>query len=148
MRRRAQRTGPPEFTLTDTGPLVALVNVNNPYHEQANGILSRLPKVPLVTTWPCLTEAMYLLFQAGGYSAQDELWGWVADGLLRLHLPTEDEWQRMRELMAQYRDAPMDLADASVVVAAEVLPVSRVFTLDRHFYAYRKTDGSVLKVVQ
>lgn len=148
MRRKIRWAGLPEFTLTDTGPLVALVNVNDPYHEQADGILSRLPKVPLVTTWPCLTETMYLLFQAGGYSAQDELGGWVADGLLRLHLPTEVEWRRMRELMAQYRDAPMDLADASVVVAAEVLSVSRVFTLDRHFYAYRKTDRIVLEVVQ
>jgi len=144
--RRTRRAGPPEFTLTDTGPLVALVNANDPYHEQASSILSRLPKVPLVTTWPCLTEVMYLLFQAGGYSAQDELWEWVADGLLRLHLPSEDEWRRMRALMAQYRDAPMDLADASVVVAAEVLSTSKVFTLDRHFHAYRLEDGGAMEI--
>lgn len=146
MRRRTRRAGLPEFTLTDTGPLVALINVNDPYHEQADGILSRLPRVPLITTWPCITETMYLLYQAGGHAAQDELWGWIADGLLRLHLPTEDEWQRMRELMAQYQDAPMDLADASVVVAAEVLSVSRVFTLDRHFYAYRLEDGGAMEI--
>ena len=146
MSRRARRTGLPEFTLTDTGPLVALVNANDPYHDQANGILSRLPKVPLVTTWPCFTEAMYLLFQAGGYLAQEELWGWVADGLLRLYLPSEDEWRRMRALMEQYQDAPMDLADASVVVAAEALSLSKVFTLDRHFYAYRLEDSGVLEI--
>lgn len=138
----------PEFTLTDTGPLVALINANDPYHEKANGILSRLPKVPLITTWPCLTEAMYLLFQAGGQAAQDELWQWVADGLLRLYLPDEDEWRRMRELMAKYQDAPMDLADASIVTAAEALTLTRVFTLDRHFYAYRLANGNMLEVVQ
>ena len=146
MNRRTRWAGPPEFTLTDTGPLVALININDPYHGQAEGILSRLPRVPLITTWPCMTEAMYLLFQAGGYSAQEELWDWVADGLLSLHLPDESEWRRMRELMAQYRDAPMDLADAALVAAAESLSVSKVFTLDRHFYAYRLTDGSVMEV--
>jgi len=42
--------------------------------------------------------------------------------------------------MSQYHDAPMDLADASLVTAAELLKVRRIFTLDQHFYAYR-IDG-------
>jgi len=54
----------------------------------------------------------------------------------------------MRGLMAQYQDSPMDLADASLVAAAEALSLTRVFTFNRHFYAYRKTDGNVLEVVQ
>lgn len=35
--------------------------------------------------------------------------------------------------MEQYRDLPMDLADASLVVAAEMLNQKRIFTLDRGF---------------
>lgn len=31
----------------------------------------------------------------------------------------------------------MDFADASLVVAAEVLNITRILTLDRHFFAYR-----------
>ena len=54
----------------------------------------------------------------------------------------------MRELMARYEDAPMDLADASLVAAAEALSLTRVFTLDRHFYAYRLAGGDALEVVQ
>ena len=34
-------------------------------------------------------------------------------------------------LMEQYADLPMDLADASLVVAAEALTATRVFTIDR-----------------
>lgn len=49
--------------------------------------------------------------------------------------------------MAQYRDLPMDLADASLVAAAEATGWRRVFTLDRHFRAYRLRDGSTLDVV-
>jgi len=49
--------------------------------------------------------------------------------------------------MDKYRDALMDLADASVVAAAESLTQRRVFTLDRHFYADRTETGQALKVV-
>lgn len=83
---------------------------------------------------------MYLLWRAGGLLAQDELWGSLVDGLVVLHIPEATEWERMRALMQQYQDAPMDLADASLVVAAERLQFRRIFTLDRHFYAYR-IDG-------
>lgn len=44
--------------------------------------------------------------------------------------------------MRQYADHPMDLADASLVVAAEVLDTNRIFTIDRKdFAAYRIRRG-------
>ena len=49
---------------------------------------------------------------------------------------------RAFELMEQYRNHPMDLADASLVVAAETLGTTKVFTLDRtDFRAYRIRRG-------
>jgi len=39
--------------------------------------------------------------------------------------------------MLQYADAPMDFADASLVVAAENAGVDRILTFDRHFHAYQ-----------
>ncbi len=137
-----------DVNLTDTGPLVALIDANDRHHAQAVETLKRLPKVPLLTTWPCLTEAMYLLYQAVGYTAQEAVWQFVEKGALLLHLPSEDDWRRMRELMAVFQDAPMDMADASVVSAAERLSLHRVFTFDRHFYACRLANGDVLEVVQ
>ena len=136
------------MTLTDAGPIVALFDEADQLHAQAQAALVRLPKKPLMTTWPCFTESMYLLFQSIGYTAQEELWSWVADGLLRLHSPGENERPRMQELMSIFRDAPMDMADASLVAAAEELSLTRIFTFDRHFFAYRLADGSVLEVVQ
>jgi predicted nucleic acid-binding protein len=70
---------------------------------------------------------MYLLWRAGGLPAQEELWGYLADGLVVLHTPEAREGERMRVLMRQYRDTPMDLADASLVVAAERLNLRRIF---------------------
>ena len=70
-------------------------------------------------------------------SAQERVWEFAAKGLVNLHQPQTGEWERMRELMRQYAKTPMDLADASLVSAAERLGLSRIFTFDGHFYAYR-----------
>lgn len=48
------------------------------------------------------------------------------------HLP------RIATLMDQYRDLPMDLADASLVLLAEELGEGRIVSTDeRDFHAYR-----------
>jgi hypothetical protein len=83
----------------------------------------------------------------GRRRTQEELWGCLADGLVVLHTPQAREWERMQELMRQYSDTPMDLADASVVAAAEELGLVRVFTLDSHFHAYRISGKLPFEVV-
>lgn len=128
------------MTLCDTGPLVALIDGDDPNHARCVATLSALPPQPLLTTWPCLTEAMHLLMRAGGSPAQDQLWGYLADNLVTLHTPDAHEWKRMRTLMARYNDTPMDVADASLVVAAERLNLRRILSLDRHFHAFRVAD--------
>jgi|SRR5579875_1973751 predicted nucleic acid-binding protein len=135
------------MTLCDTGPLVALIDRDDLHRERCVEALKVLPPRPLLVTWPCLTEAMYLLGRAGGMAAQEELWGYLADRLVVLHAPQDREWERMRELMRQYSDARMDLANASVVTAAEYLGLVRVFTLDSHFYAYRISGKLPFEIV-
>lgn len=133
--------------LTDTGPLIALLDKSQgKQHEQCRSTLLTFTS-PLVTTREVRTETMYLLGRELGYPGQKALWQLRSSGALTLHLSSNTELNRMEELMDKYRDAPMDLADASLVAAAETLNLSRVFTLDRHFYAYRLADGSALEVV-
>lgn len=135
------------MTLCDAGPLVALIDRDDANHARCVAALAQLPAGGLLTTWPAFTEAMYLLGRAGGLQAQDTLWGYLADGLVRL-LPTEPgEYDRMRTLMRQYQDTPMDLADASLVVAAERTALRRIFSLDRHFRTYRIHASEAFEVV-
>jgi predicted nucleic acid-binding protein len=54
---------------------------------------------------------------------------------------------RMPALMQQYRDLPMDLADASLVALAEEQRLVEVFTLDRDFRVYRLPDGRAFRVL-
>lgn len=134
------------MNLCDAGPLVAIVDDSDAWHARCVSAMSRMSAGPLVTTWPCLTEAMYFLGRRGGWPAQDELWQQFEDGLVVLHEPAKGEWERMRTLMTRYSDAPMDLADASLVSAAEQLGVRRIFTVDRHFRAYRIEDRYAFEV--
>jgi len=134
-------------TLTDTGPLVALVNRNDPNHFICVAAARQLPAGPLVTTWPSFTEAMYLLHRAGGYPAQEVLWLLRAGGKLELRDVTEDEMQRMSEMMFKYKDLPMDLADASLIAAAEQIGTRTIFTIDKDFHIYRFADGTPVTVI-
>ena len=118
------------MTLTDAGALVALLDADDPYHTACVAAAQRLPAGPLLTTWVCFTEAMYLLGSVGGYRYQAALWSLRATGRLMLHDLTPAEADRMAALMAQYQDTPMDLADASLVVVAESRTLRRVFTTD------------------
>lgn len=117
--------------------MVAMVDRDDPYHPHCLTALDRLVTDGFVTTWPCLTEAMYRLGRRLGSPGQEHLWELVADESITMHLPAAGEWKRMRELMRKYQDAPMDLADASLVTAAEHRGIRQIFTVDRHFNAYR-----------
>lgn len=135
------------MNLTDTGPLVALVDRNDPYHQAADDTTARLPAVPLVTTWPCLTEAMHFAGRAAGHVGHDALWKMIATGRLVVRDAGPGEADRMADLMRTYRNLPMDLADASVVAVAEATGERQVFTFDGDFRIYRLRDGSTLTVV-
>ena len=121
--------------LVDTGPLVALLDRSDPYHLSCQESLSSLDD-SLVTVWPVLTEAMYLL--RAYWQAQDALWEMIESGAVQIVSLGIDDIPRMRELMRKYRDLPMDLADAGLVRVAERERLRRIFTLDRRdFQVYR-----------
>lgn len=134
------------MTLTDTGPLIARVNRNDPHHAACASAIAHLSG-PLLTTWPCLVEAMHIVHRRGGHPARRNLWALRQSGQLDLHAPTDDEVGRMAELMDRYQDLPMDLADASLIAVAERLAIKSLFTLDEHFRIYRLADGTALKLV-
>ena len=124
------------MTLTDAGPLVALIDADESDHELCRLALAGL-QLPLVTTWPAFTEAMYLLARAGGFRGRDALWALVLSGRLQVADLSRAAVERSAALMAKYSDRPMDLADATLVALAEERGLRRVFTLDADFRIYR-----------
>ena len=91
---------------------------------------------PLVSVWPVLFEAMYLL--SFSFQAQKALWEIFETGVVRLLALDESDIPAMKSLMEKYRDLPMDMADAALVRVAEREGLRRVLTLDqRDFAVYR-----------
>ena len=121
--------------LVDTGPLVALLDQSDSFHEEVTetvrGIQDRL-----VTVWPVVVEAMYLL--SASWRAQKALWEMVETGAVQLVRLDESDVPELKNLMEKYRDLPMDMADAALVRVADREGIRRVLTLDkRHFSVYR-----------
>jgi predicted nucleic acid-binding protein len=82
-----------------------------------------------------LTEFSHL---APSISATLPLYRWIEKGGLELLPLGRDELVRAIDWIEKYADRPMDLADASLVVAAMATGIHTVWTLDRNdFETYR-----------
>jgi predicted nucleic acid-binding protein len=99
-----------------------------------------------MTVWPAVTEAMFLVRDS--WPAQAALLEMLESGAVELLPLDQDDVPRVTELMAKYKDLPMDLADAAIVRAAERERLRRVFTLDqRDFRVYRPSGLGRLSLI-
>jgi predicted nucleic acid-binding protein len=131
------------ITISDTGPIVAYLNRNDPHHAWAVALMKQV-RPPILTTEPVLTEVAYFL--RADHVDVDPLFHLLERGALRLDFDLATHWPRVRTLMARYDQ--MDLADASIVVMSELHELSQVITLDRSdFSVYRRNDRQVIDLV-
>ena len=105
------------ITICDTGPLVAYLNRNAPYHPWAVALMKQA-RSPMLTTEPVLTEVAYFL--RADCVDVDPLFQLLERGAVRLDLQVAEHWPRLRTLMTRYEH--MDLADASIVVSERAAP--------------------------
>jgi predicted nucleic acid-binding protein len=122
--------------LTDSGPIVALLNSDDQFHAK---IVLAMPHVqlPMLTTLPVLTEAMYFLGDRYGWQGQLLLWKIIDEQRIVVGELNDSALLRMKVLMEKYADTPMDFADASLVALAESVDHRDIFTLDSDFDIYR-----------
>ena len=135
------------MNLIDTGPLIAIIDQGQGAIHTRCAQTCQALSGPLLTTWPCFTEAMYFLAELRGWSGQHILWQMWESGALLIHNPDQGECERMKTLMQKYLDTPMDLADASLVAVAETLNLKQIFTLDSDFYLYRMNDKDAFEII-
>lgn len=133
--------------LLDTGPLLAILDRSDSQHGLCLATLSQFSDDVLTTTWPCFTEALYLLGRQGGFNLQRAAWDLWLQGSIDLHSLSDDKTIDAAQLMEQYQDLPMDLGDASLMATANYLGIRRIFTLDSDFHIYRLKDGTPLEVI-
>lgn len=123
--------------LVDTGFWLALANRSDAAHERARLALAR-HRGPFITTWPVMTETCHLLASRLGCDAELAFVRSAVAGAFEIFRLDLDHLPRVEVLMVKYRNLPMDLADASLVIAAEELGSGRILSTDRRdFGAYR-----------
>ena len=125
----------------DTGPLVALLNRRDTYHDWAKTLWTEI-EAPLLTCEAVIAEACYLLRQVdGGSHAVVEL---LRRGSLELDFSLADECARIARLLKKYGDVPISLADACLVRMSELHDGSEIMTVDSDFRVYRRHDRRVI----
>jgi predicted nucleic acid-binding protein len=129
----------------DTGPLVALFDKEDDNHLLCTRVFKEI-KEPLITTWPVITEAFYLLSFSPG--VQDDLWEFIERGVVAIYNLDMDLITTCRNLMKKYQGLPMDLADATLMTVADKENISIIFTLDhKDFKVYRTKQGKHFKLL-
>ena len=131
--------------LIDSGPLVALVDADDQYHAECTACFHSLQGQRMATVWPVLTEAMHFLEDLP--KAQDNVWEMVVRGAVEILPLGLDDVPRVRELMLQYSNRPMDLADAALIRVGEREGIRRFFTIDRKDFAVYRLHGKTRPII-
>lgn len=131
--------------LIDTGPLVAILHAGDSQHEACVTQLHDI-KAPLLTCWPVVVEAAWLL-RDSPHAVQELLLSFNS-GFLKLLTVDESAMTWLATFYRKYRKLEPQIADASLVFLAEREDIDTVFTLDRKdFSVYRMSGGRALRIV-
>ena len=131
--------------LVDTGPIVAILLESDEHHEACVEQL-HLIRGPLLTCWPVITEAAWLL-RAYPHA--------ILKLLSSLHgrpfelVPLgETDLPGIAAVLAKYEGLRIQLADASLVHLANREGIEIMFTLDRRdFGVLRLAHGKKLRLI-
>ncbi|MFY9562363.1 MAG: PIN domain-containing protein [Terriglobales bacterium] len=125
----------PPAGIIDTGAIVAIVDADESWHDDCLDALASL-QLPLLTTEAVLTELFHLI--AARNLSMNQVWKFVLSGALTVRHITDSDLPALHTLMAQYKDRPMDFADATLVHLAGRESLSLILTVDHaDFEAYR-----------
>ncbi len=130
--------------LIDSGPLIALFDASDKYHNKAVNFI-KSNKYPLVTTIASITETLHLL--NFNRNAQIDFIEWIHQGAVEIQNIENNDFGRIKDLTEKYRDLPMDFADSCLVYLAEKLSLNTIATIDRDFSIYRIKGKKKFKVI-
>jgi predicted nucleic acid-binding protein len=133
--------------ILDTSGLLAAIDSSQRLHKEAAAAL-RNAAPPLLLSPFVLAELDYLIATRVSSQAVTALLEQVADGAYRLEPIAAEDIARAVEVMGQYRDLELGLADASIVVLAERYRTVEILTLDeRHFRALIGPAGRTFRLL-
>ena len=132
--------------IADTSLLLAAFVPDQRMHAACAHVLRSVR--PLVVSPLVLAELDYLTARIAGVDAELTLLAELSSGAYELASFGLDDLIRARAVVERYRDLPLGLTDASLVVLADRYGTDTIGTLDeRHFRVVRSLSGRPLRVL-
>ena len=132
--------------IVDTSLLLAAFVPDQRMHAECARVLAE--HRPLVLSPLVLAELDYLTARIAGVGAELALLAELSSGAYELASFGVDDLARATNLVERYRDLPLGLTDASLVVLADRYGTDIIGTLDeRHFRVVQSLSGRPLHIV-
>ena len=135
--------------LLDASVMVALFDDDDVCHDSNVIKLESCHSqgLSLLTTWPCVTEASYLLSPHNHFG----MLSWLTQGACDVAAFEVSDLSQMMAWMQTYSEpkkTQMDFADASLMWLAMQRQVRKILTEDtRDFFRYRLPDGQMFEIL-
>lgn len=129
--------------IIDAGPLIALFAVDDANYQHYDDLIATLSPqgLRLITTWPCIVEASYILDDTHRF----ELLHWIEIGGVIVYPFGPEDLGAMTSLMKKYTEPKkreMDFADASLYWLSTETGITEIMTTDhRDFSRYRLPEN-------
>ena len=130
--------------LIDAGPLIALFDKDDKYHNSIKQFLKSYNGI-LYTSWAVITEVLQML--NFNVNVQIDFLRWIEMGGLDVVQISKSNISRIIELSEKYSDIPMDFADATLIIISEITNIDEIISIDSDFYIYRNVRNEYLKNV-
>jgi predicted nucleic acid-binding protein len=130
--------------LTDSGPLVALLDRSERHHRWAREQFGEI-RSPIFTCEGVIAETSHLLESAGLPT-----WGvleLLERKVISVRFDLETELDRVLALMQKYADTPMDFVDACLVAMTEEKRDCQLLTIDSDFFIYRRFERQTIPLL-
>ncbi len=129
------------IVVADTGPLVALLDGDDAWHDRVRDWLTTT-RSELVVAEPVLAEVCYLAGRHISPLAEIAFVESLARGEFVVEPLVRADLPRVAQLVKRYHDMPLGYVDATVIAIAERLGARGILTTDRrHFGAVRDKKG-------
>jgi uncharacterized protein len=132
------------IVLVDSGPLLALFNRTDSWHDRVAIWLQMNPQAKLITTWPVMTEVCAMLARRIHNEAALDFLRWAQRGGLTCDAPVQASLATVLQISVRFASLPFDLADASIAEAASRLKIRHILSVDSDFDVYRDPAGEAL----
>ena len=128
-------------TIIDSGPLIALFDKSDKYHQVTVDFFKDF-QGEFITTWSVITEVTHML--DFNLKVQIDFLKWVEIGALTIYNIEQNELREIIRMMSKYTSVPMDLADSSLMFVAQKEGINNIVSIDSDFDIYRTIKKQAL----